>query len=271
MPESNTFEKPQGLPPATDTEFVNSVNLPAPRAQMGMTVGGMDGEESVAPLQLKWLQIAHPLSKFPVPVPHGALVLDKTSVLTTKAGDPLTIIIVNGRRYWKEWTKYNAASLPRIFNTHQEVLAAKGTTEWSDGPDGRRMAPTFGQAISLKLLIKQPAGIESSLFGIEMEGGVWAPAQFAADKTAYAPIDGEIRSAMMMALRGKSLLHGIFTLRVTEKSKNGNTWFVPVLKFSGATSEATRSLIGNVFSNVAPSVDAEGDDTLVPEPAPTPF
>lgn len=258
MSEETTFVKPSAEPAAT-----TAVARPVPTAvQMGGVESAGGGAVTI---RLPYLRLSHGKSRAGKPsFASGVFVYDDELALTDKVGDPLTIIILGIRESWREY-KYTPGVERVSYKTEQEVWAHGGTTQWANGP-----GPTFCKAGAVRLMIQKPEGKECSMFGIEMEGKLWAPAMYFADKGAYKAIEEQVQRAQLMLLRGKAngLLNAQFILSTVIKTgrQSGEQYPNPTLRYKGPTKPETVAMLLDLFAQMsAAPIMEEEDGSLVPE------
>jgi hypothetical protein len=194
-----------------------------------MELGAVQGEVSADDIRLPRLQIAYGVGGLSENFAPGDLVLGGEERLVGK-GEPLNLIILNVRQYWKERldsAAYAAGISPRQFETEAEVVADGGTTRWVG-----QVGPNFGKALTLRMLIEKPEGLVCGLFGIPIGDKEYAPAVWDVDKSAYKRIGPVVLSSAQFSLRKRGLLSGTFTVFTRSEKINGNNTVVPVIKLS---------------------------------------
>lgn len=254
-------QKPANTVPPASMEDVTvdapPSHVPAVITSSAMALGAVEGDVSANDLRLPRLQIAYGVGRLAESFNPGDLVLGEDNLLVKK-GEPLDVIILNARQYWKQYlsqAEFQAKMTPAVYLTEEEVLANGGTTAWQNN-----VGPTFNRALHMKLLIKQPKDIVCGLFGVELgeEGVTYAPAVWDVDKSAYRRIAPIVLSAAQFSLRAKGLLYGIFQITTRSEKINDNITIVPGIKLTGYNSDAVVNAIKAIF---APRAKAD-------EPAP---
>ena len=182
--------------------------------------------------------------------PKGALVLDKEVEIYSpprpaKPGeaqvkeDPAIVTILSVQEFWKEEVKFGSGQLPRTWATKAEAQAAGMVTEYPKWGSGLPM-PNVRPALSLKLLVREPEGVQDrGHFLLEIGGKWWAPCTLIADKVAYGEVVDPITRATYT--HGAT---GIFsaTWALSTRSKliksTQNFTFVPVFRICATKTAA---------------------------------
>jgi hypothetical protein len=212
---------------------------PAPAAQEpemslmhrpSMMVGELAGERTSEDVSFPWLNIAYGVGGLAQKgFNPGDVVLDDEYLLA-KSGDPVLFIPVKSFLFWKEYLTQDmwaAGQTPKVFATLDEVKAAGGTTEWANG-----QGPTYSRAMDLRLLVQKPEGLVCGMFGLDLQGKVYAPARWSLDKTAFKRAGGPIIQAHDYALaKTGGMIGGTFEVRThRSKTASGNTTVIPVTR-----------------------------------------
>lgn len=227
---------PEALAPGSKDEAAENLMVdPADTAvAIRATVAlGMVGGDINVQRDIRWprLNLVHGVGTLAASFSPASWVLDKTDLIAER-NVPIEIVVMSAFKYWKEWLSNEDAGngiMPRRFNVDAEVRAAGGTTQW--GPNGEK--PTFSPAMDLKLLIKKPAGVESSAFGFVLDGSEYAAAIWTVDKTSYGRIGPEILKAAALKLKVTGLLAGKWSLVAKVESRGNKTVTVPAIKLLG--------------------------------------
>ena len=229
-----TKEVNSGAPDAAVlAEMGEGSNLPAHRQSGEFVLGQVDDGDVGGSGRPPRLQIAYGVGKLAVLFSQGDLVLNGDTMLVGK-GEPLNIIVLGTTSYWKEYLgqeAYAANIHPRTFNTREEVLAVGGTVAWSKDPvSGKSIGPTFSGAMDVKMLIEQPEGIVSGLFGVPLGNKLYAAAEYTVDKQAFGIVSGVINNAAKFALRTRGIYSATFELKTVVTQKAGKTSVLPSIK-----------------------------------------
>lgn len=231
-----------------DDESTNQNMLPTIRS--AMAVGQSAGEVDQSDLRIPFLSITYGVGKLSQTFNPGDLILGGEHFLVKKS-EPLTIVILSDVKYFKEVLSrddWADGKRPRTFMTRQEVLDAGGTLEWRDDPEtGKRIKPTFGPALDMKILIQCPEGLDDAMFGLEIEGGRYAPAYFSVDKSAYNRVGKAIQTSKSLSLARTGILGGIWELHTESQVINDNPTIVPMIKLVGRTTDEFRTRITELF------------------------
>lgn len=227
-------------------EASENTNLPTVRA--AMAVGVSAGEVDVTDLKIPYLSIAYGVGKLAEKFNPGDLVIGGEHLIAKK-NEKIKLVILSDVTYWKERLSqqdYANGMRPRSFLTKEEVLAEGGTVDWVQTDRGR-VAPTFGKAMDLKILIQKPDHLEAGIFGIEIEDKKYTPAYFSVDKSAFTRVGKEIITSKSLYLAGKSVMHGVWQLWTETQSINGNPTVVPMIRLDGNTSDPFRETVMGLF------------------------
>jgi hypothetical protein len=117
--------------------------------------------------------------------PQGTVVLG--DYVLGKKGDTLSFFVLGANRYYKENTDFipgqriEAQRLP----TAAAVHALGKTTDWTDGPNGKRVQPDFSPAADLIILLRRPTGGVAPYFTMHIDGADYAMARVYTDKNVY--------------------------------------------------------------------------------------
>ena len=150
---------------------------------------------------------------------------------------PAVVTIVSATQFWKEVTKFGTGDLPRTWDTEAEANAAGKTTVYPKWGSGLPM-PTARPAMNLKLLVKEPEGVnDRSHFLIETCGAFWAPCTMIADKGSFDEVQDPLTRAQVT--HGPSGIvsatWGFSTRNKLIKSTGNYTW-VPSIRIIGTKS-----------------------------------
>ena len=210
-------------------------NLPMAQTSGALVYGGIGGNVSSEDIQFPRMKLVHGVGKLADKFAPGDLVLDDDALLVSK-GEALTVILLGGVLYWKEYLGnegFQQGMIPRTFVDEKDVHKAGGTTQW--GAEGEP-PPTFSQAMHLRMLIRKPEGLASGMFNLEFgDGFEYCPAQFDADKQVYKTVGPKVLKWSSLSLVDKKetgnvphLCKGVVTLSTRMKpTKSGNkTWAV---------------------------------------------
>jgi hypothetical protein len=227
-------------------EQEEQTSLPAVRDETAPAVGTMSLNMDLSEIPLPRLQIAYGVGRLSADFNPGDLVLEDANLIAHK-GEPVEAIILTVRQFWKEYlsTKmFQAGNMPRIFETEKEVLNAGGTTQFVGDEK-----PSFARAVELRMMLKKPDDLECGMFGIELpDGGMYAPAIFTLDKTAYRKAGPGLLTACMVALQG-NLLTGRFVITTKSEKIGNNMTVIPAVKLlPERNDDAVQKFIQDAFS-----------------------
>ncbi len=117
--------------------------------------------------------------------PQGTIVLG--DYVLGKKGDNLSFFVLGANRYYKENTEFipgqriEAQRLP----TAAAVHALGKSTDWTDGPNGRRVQPDFSPAADFIVLIRRPKEVVAPYFNLHFGDNDYAMARIYTDKNVY--------------------------------------------------------------------------------------
>ena len=237
-------QKPADITDVTDDTPRESELATVPAAPLQL--GAIAGDISPGDIRLPRLQLVHGVGGLSETYHPGDIVLGGDNLLVEK-GQPLDMIVLSARQYWKEYCgagKYDPNHRPATYLTQEEVIAAGGTTRWENG-----IGPTFNRAMTLTLLIKQPKDLVCGLFGINIKDNIFAPAVWDVDKSAYRRVAPQVLTAAQFGLRARGLLSGLFQLVTKSEKINGNNTIVPAFKLIGHNDDEVIATIRELFSD----------------------
>lgn len=247
---------------------INGTRSLATRSTQTTALGEVSGE-GADEIKLPWLTIVHGTSKIVTEGYNpGDIVLDKSQLLV-KRNEPLEVVILKVRTYWKEWVsgeRFQQGDRGTVFATAAEVADYGGTTTWNNNTSPATK-PTHSLAATVSMLVRRPKDVICGMFGEDIlgDGFDYAPAQIGFDKTAYKDTVPAINSAARFALARNGLPSGVWALSTTHKQrKEGAPGIVPVLKLVGnLTPEALAKvnvLLGKLAAPSADDVNGDVDD-----------
>ena len=224
-------------------------NTALPSVRAVMSVGASAGEVDQSDLKIPYLSIAYGVGKLSEKFNPGDLVVGGEHLIAKKT-ERVRIVILTDVKYYKERLNqqdYANGMRPRVFLTKEEVAAAGGTLEWSEDETGR-IAPTFGPALDMKILIEKPEHLDQSIFGVEIDGKSYAPAYFSVDKSGYTRVGKEVQTSKSMSLSKSGILGGVWELWTETQKINGNNTVVPMIKLVSRTTDNFRTEVKALFS-----------------------
>lgn len=153
-----------------------------------VTTTGFSESVSVAAVSSR-VKVAYAVSQnMPDDATEGSLVISTSDggwvkLLAANATTPLTVLIVDVRKYFKEWLTsdaFNAGQRPRTYATPAEAVADGHRVTW-DGD----LKPTVSLAFDVHMLVKKPEDLTngSEAFNLVIGDGVWAPCVMTVDKS----------------------------------------------------------------------------------------
>lgn len=260
-----------------DEEAAVSVVNPA-----NMELGSTGGDYGAVQIRLPYLQVGHAMGKLDKFV-KGSLIISPDNLIAGPK-EPVFITILSTQLYWKEYIgsgMYDPNYTPKTFLTEQECWDAGETTRWEGKGNpacsytkralltDKRIPPTFKQAQSAKILVQQPEGLISGLFGdFKLGGKSWTPAMWNVDKTAADSIIPKLAQDLLFSLRTRGIYSAVYELTTKPEQWNtGNVSYVPVIKLHHWHAPEDIEIIKSVFAsaiaepiNVTDEEIVEADD-----------
>jgi hypothetical protein len=153
-------------------------------------------------------------------------------------------LIVLGTRPKRYVEKVEGGARGDMFDTEQQVVAANGTTDYNEAKSsGKRLFQTL---ITALCLIEQTQGSDDMGFPITIEGKRYALALYSMKGTSYTNAAKHFLSSKKIGwLAGKGFRGGVWTLRSKLEHRNGNYYYIPVVKPAEFTTEAFRTAVQN--------------------------
>jgi len=236
-----------------DDEEENAVALVNPST---MELGSMSGEYDRVRIRLPYLQISHAMGKLEA-FQKGAVLISPDNLIALP-GMPVRLTILSTLLYYKEYvggTDYDPNYKPKCFLTAAEVLKAGGTVDWSEEKDpltGKKTPPTYKPAQAAKVIVQQPEGVISGLFGDLVLGGkAYAPCMWNVDKTAADRVLPVLKSDSEFSLKTRGIYSAIYELKtVSQTNFKGMKYFVPSIRLVDYHKEADVARIKELFAAV---------------------
>jgi hypothetical protein len=230
-------------------EHDETTEVAIPSVRAAMTLGASAGEVDQSDLKIPYLSIAYGVGKLSEKFNPGDLVVGKEHLIASK-GQRVKIVILSDVKYYKErltQEDYRNGVRPQTFLTSEEVKKVGGTLDWLDGENGRRVPPTYGPAMDMKILIQKPEDLEQSIFGVELDNDFYAPAYFSVDKSAYTRVGKEVQTAKSLSLSNCGILGGVWELWTESQMIGSNPTVVPMIKLVSRTSDEFRNQVRELF------------------------
>lgn len=191
---------------------------------------GEPSQQFVGNMQLPYLTIVQGVGELSDSFAKGDFVLSKEYRLAGK-GEPLRIIILNFRQYWKEYVdsvSWSKGVRPRQFQTAAEAVAA-GLTVERDPITGA--LPTAPVAMIWSLLIEKPKDLMCDLFCIRANDKEYAPALFPVERSAFLSVSTPFGLAANHTTKARGLYSVVWEMKtVVYTAKTGNTTWVPKIQ-----------------------------------------
>lgn len=239
----------------TNNEDVNLVEQEetssSPAVRTAMAIGVSSGEVDRSDIKIPYLGITHGVGQLAEKFQRGDIVLGKEH-LVAHVNERINIVILSNVKYYKEKIEqddWQGGKRPRVFFTQKEAIEAGGTVEWETDPDtGRRIAPSFSAAMDMKILIEKPEHLDEGIFGMNLDGKLYAPAYFSVDKSAYNRVGKQVLTSTQLSLAKTGILAGVWELWTENQKINKNLTTVPMIRLASRTSEQFREEVTAMLS-----------------------
>lgn len=217
--------------PATTTSANSQVST-----QVNPTgIGGFEGEFSSKDMATPYLSLFGKTSKGFEENPGwlGQWVYDKEIPLGTK----IKVIFIRAKKYFIEDLPFGSKEIPQRFTKMDAARAA--------GFDDSQLAETA----DLDLLIEVDSNIEgvSDLAHLEEAGKAYILCRYGVRSSAYGKTVGILTKDASGFLKG-NLINGYYEMETSSRTGPKGTYYVPVLKTAGKTSDSLRQQIVAKFS-----------------------
>lgn len=193
-------------------------------------VGAFEGEFSSKDMATPYLTIMQKQSKnFDEHMAWlGQWVYDKETTL----GDEIRVVFIRASKYYKEDVPFGSPDIPQRFT---EIAAARAAG-FNDGQ--------LKEAADLDLLIEVDATLEGvgDLAHIIVGDKGYILARYTVQSTAYGKTVGILAKDSGSFLKG-NLINGFYKLSTLKRSNAETSWFIPVLKTDGRTTEELKTQI----------------------------
>jgi hypothetical protein len=229
------------------TESTALVEQPASKEKLTLTneqlhESGLAGDFNQGDINLPRLNVVAKTSQLvDEGFTPGAIVLNKETSLVLK-DQPLRVIVLNMLKQFQEDTEWGASdSLPRVFNSEDEVYAAGFSLEWGSPNLCRPMA-------HITMLVEAPEGLEAEdldNFPYEFDGKNYAMAILTAAKSAYKTTAKEIATFAAFA-GGAGVWTVAWSLTPKLRTEGDVSWFTPVMKRAGRLDDKLLEFVESV-------------------------
>lgn len=243
-----------------------------------MELGSTGGDYGAVQIRLPYLQVGHAMGKLDKFV-KGSLIISPDNLIAGPK-EPVYITILSTQLYFKEYIgtgRYDPNYIPKTFLTEQEVWDIGETTRWEGkgnppcsytaraNPTDKRIPPTYKQAQSAKILVQQPEGLISGLFGDLVLGGkAWTPAMWNVDKTAADSVIPKLAQDLTFSLRTRGIFSAVYELTTKPETwTTGNVSYVPVIKLHHWHSPEDVALIKELFASaITEPIDVNAEESV---------
>ena len=158
----------------------------------------------------------------------GEIVVDGDLVISD-GKEPIEFTVLAARKKYIEYTVYGSDQMPRTLYSIEDVQDEGGTTEWTDGPNGR-VRPSWDPALEMTILLKNPLKEPSSHFPFEFAGSDYAVLTYELTRTAFRRAGHKIITAHQYHFK-KDWLSGAFDLTTHTADIGGNKVIVPEVRY----------------------------------------
>jgi hypothetical protein len=221
---NNTDDQSEETAVATATEDT-ALATPTPSIALDITQ---------ADLRLPSLKIVAKVGPLSEQFRPGEVVVDGDAVISD-GKEPVEFTVLNARKKYIEYTVYGSEQMPRILWSNGDVKAAGGTTEWTDGPDGRQR-PSYDPALVMTVVVKNPQKEPSAHFPFEHGDDYYAVLTYELTRTAYRRAAHKVLTGYSLHLK-QDFLRGGFELTTDTATIGGNKVIVPELRYGPLNSE----------------------------------
>lgn len=211
---------------------------PSPGFVLGQVTGPVDSSDIYRP-RLELSQSVGPLME--AGFRPGQIVLAKECPIWDEGYDPLKVTLLASRKQLIEDVPYGSQQEQRTFNSPAEVKAAGLWTEWHDNTP----PPVFPRLTCVALIEKPEFVEDTTYFGIEILGNLYAIAEVRWDGAAYSRAAKTVLTASNGIL-SKGLHRGVWNYSCERAKLKVNTVTVPVIKYSGQHSDEFVSAINEL-------------------------
>lgn len=165
-----------------------------------------------------------------------------------KGKDPSASInlVVLGTRPKRYVEKVEGGARGDMFDKLEDVVKCGGTIDYNEAKaTGKRLFQTL---ITALILVEQPAGAQDALFPFTIEGKRYALALYSMKGTAYTNAAKHFLSSKKIGwLAGKGFRGGSWTFQSKLEHRNGNYYYIPVVKPGSFTSDAFRAQVQSLL------------------------
>lgn len=248
-PGANAIVVGGGKPPA----------VPTPANKILVIEGmGLEGDFTVTDIKLpriNFVQGVGPLSEDHAP---GTILFAKEAVLgvatAKEASKEFDVTIVKVRKVYEENLPFEEMEGAKRVEREEEIYALGGTLKYGvriDEKTGKevKVKPTWRPVAQMLLFIRKPDGLDSSLFGHEIqsdaentyhpwEHGEYAIALVGAKGSSYGMLKDATAAYGRLVKQEKPLLYQSWSLSVKRELVGDNLVFVPKLRTNRIHSDA---------------------------------
>lgn len=161
----------------------------------------------------------------------GVFMLNKEAILSD-GKTPLNITVLRLVKQYKERKEAGDNSIPNVFNTQQEVIAAGGTTNWALKDE----MPLYMEIAHLSIAIEKPGNLKeeyaSFFYRTDSAGKQYTLAVYTVASSAFTELGKKVITAGFHQL-AHGLWNGKWQLKSALKKGPKGTWYVPDAKFDG--------------------------------------
>ena len=170
----------------------------------------------------------------------GSFVISK-EVAISDGKTPLTVIATRVKKQYQEnieWDDPDRNDKMRVYDTLADVKANGGTLTWEKGEGN------FSEIAHIELLVEKPEGISDEAdaqFFVNGDGKAFAHVVWTVSSSGYSAVAKPLISARVSGhLKENGFIGGKWHLTSVLVSKGKLSWWAPVLRTAGVTTEQFR-------------------------------
>lgn len=159
---------------------------------------------------------------------------------------PAIKLMVLGTRPKRYVEKKEGGARGDMFDALEEVVKVGGTIDYNEAKaTGKRLFQTL---ITALCFIEQPAGANDTSFPFAIEGKRYAMSLYSMKGTSYTNAAKHFMSAKKIGwLAGVGYRGGFWSMKSKLECRNGNYYYIPVVKPGEVTTETFRATVKNLL------------------------
>jgi len=253
---TTTAAAPASAPAPAATQTGSQLPAVIPTGGVTRPLYSDDAEENIdaSDLVIPYLSIVQKVGEISNLYPGGTILMGSQNsghlqlVDAPKGKDlsaPLNLVVL-GTRPKRYVEKVEGGARGDMFDNLQDVIACGGTTEYNEAKaTGKRLFQTL---ITALVLIEQPQGTNEASFPFKIEGKRYAMALYSMKGTSYTNAAKHFLSAKKIGwLMGVGFRGGVWSFQSRLEHRNGNYYYIPVVKPGVLTTESFRTAVKNLI------------------------